>query len=362
MPRYIALVLGLLPIFLFGSIQHKFTLLLVQDMHHVLRDEKGNGGIAEMMTLMEQERARSLNCYSIACGKFISPLFFTGFDRAEHMIGLMNQLHFDAVLVGDDCFELDPTELTKRIQESKFVWLSHNLIYKGCRPFSKSIVHRAGDLKVGILALSDLNKNVLDDNHKDLIEVHSIKLIENEIDNLKNQNVDLIITLSQLPNHRNNQLIDCFSEIDVLIGCNQNKSYAYFKEETLVIQIADQSRDLLRCDFVLEMKDEPHEYQLSIFPTWRWVRNRGVKPHLKTQKILQKYQSQQRISYQNELLYYLNQFAPKIREKEFVESFEKITENRKYPGKNTHEKIKHLSTEELSRLIQELKSKVARIN
>ena len=105
----------------------KLTLLHVNDVYEVSAKD-GKGGLAELMTLLRQEHARTQNHLVTLGGDLISPSVMSGLTKGKQMIELMNALGLDVAGFGNHEFDFGSDVLKERIAASKFTWLATNTL------------------------------------------------------------------------------------------------------------------------------------------------------------------------------------------------------------------------------------------
>jgi 5'-nucleotidase len=114
----------------------RVTLLQFND-HYILEpvDQK-RGGMARIATLVSRVRAESPATLLVFAGDTLSPSIMSTFLRGEHMIAAWNLLGLDVATFGNHEFDFGPAVLLARMRESRFAWLSANVLERGRgRPF-----------------------------------------------------------------------------------------------------------------------------------------------------------------------------------------------------------------------------------
>ena len=109
------------------------TLLHTNDVYEIAPEE-GRGGLAELMTLLEQERARAAHSITTFGGDLISPSVLSGLTQGTQMIELYNLLGTDIAVLGNHEFDFGPEVLAERVTASAFPWLGSNVLGPDGRP------------------------------------------------------------------------------------------------------------------------------------------------------------------------------------------------------------------------------------
>lgn len=145
------------------------VLLETSDLHGSIMplryadNRKADLGLAKIAALIRQEREREEHILLVDNGDLIqgTPLAYYH-ARMEHaapnpMIGCLNTLAYDAAVIGNHEFNYGMPFLQKAVGESRFPWLSANLVRKGTEePFfgKPYIMKEFGGVRVGVLGLT----------------------------------------------------------------------------------------------------------------------------------------------------------------------------------------------------------------
>src|SRR5262249_37031074 len=96
---FAALALGLLA--LPAAAQNgQLTVLHFNDFYE-LTPKNGVGGAAELMTLIERERAAHTNTLTVLGGDFLSPSVMSGITKGAQMVDVLNAMGVDMVVFGN---------------------------------------------------------------------------------------------------------------------------------------------------------------------------------------------------------------------------------------------------------------------
>jgi 2',3'-cyclic-nucleotide 2'-phosphodiesterase (5'-nucleotidase family) len=138
----------------------RLTFLQFND-HYLLEPvdrDRQKGGMARIATLVARTRAESPHTLLALAGDTISPSVMSAVLRGEQMIAAWNQLGLDVATFGNHEFDFGPQTLLTRMRESRFAWLSANVVDRATgRPFGGAyathVVERDG-LAVGFFGLT----------------------------------------------------------------------------------------------------------------------------------------------------------------------------------------------------------------
>lgn len=145
----------------------KLTILVTSDIHgnvfpiNYANNEKKEQGLAKLATVIKEERKKNPGCILIDNGDLIqgTPLTYhyarIDNSKSNPIIKILNYLKYDAAVIGNHEFNYGQELLKRAISESKFPWLSANLIDKDSnRPYSDNayIIKELGEgIRIAII-------------------------------------------------------------------------------------------------------------------------------------------------------------------------------------------------------------------
>ena len=125
-------------------------------------DKRDNRGLAKLATLIKQIRKESSNVLLIDSGDTIqgTPLEYYHNKKnnqpPDPMMLAMNELHYDAMTVGNHEYNFGLKVLEKARGEAQFPWLSANTYNQGTEEthYKPYIVKEIAGVRVGVLGLT----------------------------------------------------------------------------------------------------------------------------------------------------------------------------------------------------------------
>ena len=107
----------------------RLTLLQIND-HYVLEPVDGGrrGGMARLATLVREIRRENPNTLFVLAGDTLSPSVESTLLKGAQMIAALNAIGLDLATFGNHEFDFGPSVLVERMKESKFRWLSANVV------------------------------------------------------------------------------------------------------------------------------------------------------------------------------------------------------------------------------------------
>lgn len=139
---------------------HVHVTLLQMNDAYVLEPVDGGrrGGMARLATLVKRARAANPNTIFAHAGDAISPSPMSTVLRGEQMIAALNVLGVDVATFGNHEFDFGPEVLRRRMTESRFAWLSVNVVDRASgAPFGGAARQRIvafGPVRVGLFGLT----------------------------------------------------------------------------------------------------------------------------------------------------------------------------------------------------------------
>jgi 2',3'-cyclic-nucleotide 2'-phosphodiesterase/3'-nucleotidase len=146
----------------------KLTILETSDVHGAVfpinykDNSKVEIGFGKLSTLIKKEREESPNVFLIDNGDLIQGNPFTYYyskinsSGINPMIKVLNYLKYDAAVIGNHEFNYGQELLENAISESKFQWLSGNILKTNsqeCFPYTPYIIREYEGMKIGVLGL-----------------------------------------------------------------------------------------------------------------------------------------------------------------------------------------------------------------
>ena len=119
--------------------------------------DHGFGGLAEMATLIDQERAQAPGpVFQTFGGDVLSPSIASSVTHGAHMIELLGALGTDLAVAGNHEFDFGSENAAARMAEARFPWLGANVLGADGRPFgplAATLLREAGGLQVGFVGV-----------------------------------------------------------------------------------------------------------------------------------------------------------------------------------------------------------------
>ncbi len=218
------------------------TLLHLNDIYEITPFGGGRwGGPSRVATLRRHLLERNPNTYTVLAGDLFSPSALgtarVGGERlaGRQMVAVLNEMGLDFATFGNHEFDLDEEPFLKRIEESRFGWISTNVSSVSGDPFPRSVRHQIvtaqGDdgsaVRVGILGLT------MDAFQPDYVRiVDPVEAALREVAALRDS-VDVLVALTHLPVEEDIALAEAVPELDLILGGHEHENMRLFRGEDL---------------------------------------------------------------------------------------------------------------------------------
>ena len=214
------LVMGLLPFYLFtflplntGAKKHKQLVILhTNDTHSTIlplnpnidnKDIAGRGGFLRRINMIKEQRSQHPDLLLFDSGDFSQGSGYYTLFKGEVEVGLMNQMGYDAVTIGNHEFDFGMDNMAKLFRMANFPIVCSNYDCTGTvleglvKPYI--IINRDG-VKIGVFALAPPLKGlVFDGNCEGITYLDPAETGQKYIDILRKQEkCDLVICISHL--------------------------------------------------------------------------------------------------------------------------------------------------------------------
>ena len=214
------LVMGLLPFYLFAfspldadAKKHKQLVILhTNDTHSTIfpvkqniddKEIAGRGGYLRRVNMLKEQRQQHPDLLLFDSGDFSQGSGYYTLFKGEVEIGLMNQMGYDAVTIGNHEFDFGLDNLARIFRMANFPIVCSNYDCKGTvleglvKPY---ITLKRNGVKIGVFALSPALKGlVFDGNCQGITYLDPAETAQKYIDILRKQEkCDIVICISHL--------------------------------------------------------------------------------------------------------------------------------------------------------------------
>lgn len=195
----------------------------------------GRGGFMRRVAMLNEERKKEPELLLFDSGDFSQGSPYYTLFKGDVEVGLMNQMRYDAVVIGNHEFDFGLDNMARIFRMAKFPILCANYDFTGTpveglvKPYV--ILKRKG-MKIGVFGLSPAMEGLVD-----TAKCHGVKFLDpivvakDMVRTLKQRRCDLIICLSHLGWHirgiDDKQVIENTEGLDLVLG---GHSHSFFEQ------------------------------------------------------------------------------------------------------------------------------------
>lgn len=219
-----------------------FTFLQLNDVYEIAPIQGGKyGGMARVETVHQELLKENPNTLLVLAGDFLNPSLLGTIKyqgerlRGKQMVDVMNAMNFDVVAFGNHEFDLSQKDLQKRLNESKFDWLSANIklkTSKGTELFYKEIAGQkepvketyikeftdadGTKIKIGLISVC------IPSNPKDYVEYANMFIKAKASYNAIKDQVDVVFGLTHVTIAQDKKIAALLPELPLIMGGHEH--------------------------------------------------------------------------------------------------------------------------------------------
>ena len=233
----------------------RITLLQINDAY-VLEPVDGGrrGGMARLATLVRRARAANPNTIFAHAGDAISPSPMSTVLRGEQMIAVLNAVGLDVATFGNHEFDFGPEILRRRMRESRFVWLSANVVDRAtAAPFGAATRERVvtlGGLRVGLFGLTTPETATTSAGGPSVEFLEPIEAGRAVATALRRTGAHLVVGVTH-QHMRADRALAAAADVDVLLGGHEHEPLVAEEGKALITKAGSDVRYLVQVDLWL---------------------------------------------------------------------------------------------------------------
>ncbi len=269
----------------------KITFLHTNDVYEISA-KRGQGGFAELMTLLKAERAAAQHSITTFGGDLISPSVMSGLTKGTQMVELMNAVGTDVAVPGNHEFDFGPGIAAQRIGESNFPWLGTNVLGRNGKPAAgMTDVHtvKAGDFTVGFFGLLDPQTETLSSPGADIRFASVAETAAASVSKLREMGADVIVALTHLDMATDIRLAREVKGIHAILGGHDHDPIVWLAGSVPILKAGYDAHHLGALDLSVEWVESRGKKKLQVVPAWRLTSTAGVAPDPEIKAIVDKH-------------------------------------------------------------------------
>jgi 5'-nucleotidase len=232
----------------------RITLLQVNDVYTLEPVDGGRrGGFARLATLVKRVRRENPATLLALAGDVISPSVASSLLRGEHMIAGLNAIGLDLATFGNHEFDFGPSVLARRMRESRFTWLSANVLDRRTgRPFGgaeRDALLTLGGVRLGLFGLTTPETAATSSPGPDVEIRPAIAVARAVSADLRSRGAQVLVAVTHQELHEDRALAAAPGvELDVILGGHEHEPLVAEEERTLVTKAGSDARYLVQVD------------------------------------------------------------------------------------------------------------------
>lgn len=228
--------------------QVRLTFLHVNDIYEY-RPVDGRGGLAELMTVLDRQRAASPNPLFTFGGDLLSPSLASNLTRGAHMVAFLNALAPAAAVPGNHEFDFGTGNFVTRIGESAFPWVASNL--SGVDGVLPSLLVEAGGVKVGFAGVLTTGTARMS-TAKGAVLADERTALEAAAHDLRARGAEVVVALTHLDLDDDRRLANTVKGIDLILGGHDHDPVSIMENGPLVLKAGHDAHWLGMVDLVVD--------------------------------------------------------------------------------------------------------------
>jgi 5'-nucleotidase len=231
------------------------TLLQIND-DYVLEPVDGGrrGGMARLATLVRGLKRENPNTIFALAGDTLSPSVESALMRGSQMVAALNAVGLDFATFGNHEFDFGPEVLLERTKESKFRWLSANVVdRRSGRAFggaSTDVLVTLGGVRVGLFGLTTAQAAQTSRPGPDVIFGQPVTVAREVAARLRAQGASLVVALTHVT-MAEDRAIAAAADVDVILGGHEHDPLIAEEGKTLITKAGSDARYLVQIDLWL---------------------------------------------------------------------------------------------------------------
>lgn len=228
------------------------TLLQIND-HYVLEPVDGGrrGGMARLATLVRDLKRENPNTIFALAGDTLSPSVESALMRGAQMVAALNAIGLDFATFGNHEFDFGPGVLRERMKESKFHWLSANVVdRRSGQAFggaSTEVLVTLGGARVGLFGLTTTQAAQTSRPGPDVTFAQPVTAAKDVAARLRAQGASIVVAVTHVT-MAEDKAIAAAADVDVILGGHEHEPLVAEEGKTLITKAGSDARYLVQVD------------------------------------------------------------------------------------------------------------------
>jgi 5'-nucleotidase/UDP-sugar diphosphatase len=270
------------------------TILHINDVYEI-SPVRGEGGLAELMTLVKAERSRHASTLTAVSGDFLSPSLLSGTTKGAQMVELFNAIGVDVATFGNHEFDFGRDVLLKRISEARFTWLGTNVGDPAGQPLPGTVstaMKVVGDVKIGFLGIVTPESAMLSSGGPDIRFGDPVSAAKGAVEVLRKAGANVIVALTHLDYEQDRALSRTVPDMNLILGGHDHDPITYYEHGVLLQKSGSDAHFLGAIDLEIRTEQGAKGPVTTVRPSWRMIANHNTAADPEIAAIVKKYNDQ----------------------------------------------------------------------
>src|SRR5262245_43926370 len=209
------------------------------------------GGMARLATLVKEIKRENANAVFAIGGDFLSPSVESTFLQGAQMVAALNAAGLDFATFGNHEFDFGPEVLLERMKESKFRWLSANVIdRRSGQAFggaSTDVLLTLGGARVGLFGLTTTQTAQTSRPGPDVAFGQPVTVAKDVAARLRAQGANIVVAVTHVT-MAEDKAIATAADVDVILGGHEHEPLVAEEGKTLITKAGSDARYLVQVD------------------------------------------------------------------------------------------------------------------
>ncbi|HJX92043.1 MAG TPA: 5'-nucleotidase C-terminal domain-containing protein [Pyrinomonadaceae bacterium] len=230
----------------------RVTLLQVNDVYQFMPVDLGTrGGIGRVLTLRKTIQSQNPNTLFLLAGDTISPSVESITYKGAQMIDAWNAAGLDYATFGNHEFDFGPDVLKERMKESRFGWITANVVEKSTgKPFGSAtpfVIREFGGVKIGIFGLTLPETKITSSPGPDVDFLSPCETAKAMVTEIHKQGAKVVVALTHLSMREDKEVARC-ANVDLIIGGHEHTLLESSAGGAPIFKMTAEARELGRID------------------------------------------------------------------------------------------------------------------
>ncbi len=231
----------------------RLTILQINDVYDITPVERGKkGGLARVATLRDRIAQESPHVVFVLPGDFLSPSPMSSMFQGGQMVAALNAIGLDLATFGNHEFDFGAAVTRDRIRESRFTWVSANVLDPGTGlPFGGAVpfvLREYGGVRFAFFGLVTPETHTLSKGAGTLKFLDPIQAAKDVVARARRAKADVIVALTHQDMADDKQLAAAIPEIDLILGGHEHVPLDARVGNTLILKAGSDGVFLGRVD------------------------------------------------------------------------------------------------------------------